>query len=442
MTRLLIGLLGLTLLPGWAAAQLPAATRSFSGQFIAHPVRFNRATALPPDLLTNRHTLELQPELLAVSAERIKQSLWLDLGAHPDWRDPIHLTLRPARSAEDVVDIRLERFKNTWTYRVELPVVVERQKFVRAMVSVILLEIANRSARERSTELPAWLTEGLTQRLLEFRGKELLLPPPRPTPGGLLFTPTVNEVRVNDPMREVRARLKQYSPVTIEELSWPTDAQLNGLDDGRYRESAGLFVTELIQLPEGRASLRTMLNHLAGCFNWQTAFHQAFAANFPRPLDLEKWWALEIAHFNGRDPDRLWTMPDSLQKLAELLEVAVAVRPTRTNLPANSVVTVQRVVQEWDTLRQLPVLKAKVIELDGLRLRVAPELIPLVDDYRKAIATYLNRRTAPGFAFQSGRTGPPAVQQLTRETVRWLNELDRRRAEISSPPEPARAADS
>ena len=224
MNRLALAL-SLTLGSTAARAELPLttlATRSFSGQFIAHAPRLAGATVMPPDLVTNINALELKPELLAVSAERIKQALWLELGAHADWRDTIHLNLRPARSATDIVDVRLERFKTTWNYHVELPAVMERQQYVRALVSVILLEVANRSATDHAAEIPAWMTEGLTQRLLETRGKELMLPPPRALPGGFLFTPTVNEVRREDPMRIVRQQLKERAPLTIEELSWPT----------------------------------------------------------------------------------------------------------------------------------------------------------------------------------------------------------------------------
>lgn len=436
-------LLLLVVAVGVAPAQPAPAIKSFSGQFIAHGLRSGGKAVMPPDLLTNANALELKPELLTISAERIKQSLWLELGAHPDWHDPIHLSLRPARSGADIVDVSLERFRNSWTYRVELPAVMERQKFVRALVNVILLEIANRSATDHSAELPAWLTEGFTERLLETRGNELMLPPPHTLPGGLVFTPTVNEVRMNDPMRRVRMELKAHAPLSLEELSWPTPAQLDGLDQGRYRQSAGLFVTELLQLTDGRAAMRAMLGELGRCYNWQTAFHRAFANPFPRPLDLEKWWALELAHLNGRDPDRRWTLEDSLRKLEELLLVAVDVRSSRTNLPTGGAISLQRVILDWDALRQVPVLKTKLNELDAARLRAASEALELIDEYRRILAAYVKRRNAPGFAFQSGRNGPPGVQQLTSETIRTLNDLDRRRAELKAnvvpdnpPPQP------
>ena len=413
-------------------AQAPTAIRSFSGQFIAHEPRGNGPVVMPPDLLTNGNSLELKPELLAVSAERIKQSIWLELGANATWRDNVHFTLRPARSAADLVNVRLERFRSSWNYRVDLPNVMERQKFVHALVSVILLEVANRTATDRSAEVPAWLTQGMTERLLETRGKQLMLPPPRTLPGGMIYTPTVNEVRRDDPMRVVRQELKETSALTIAELSWPTDAQLNGQDQGRYRRTAGLFVTELQQLHAGRASLRSMVGNLGACYNWQTAFYQAFTNTFPRPLELEKWWALQVAHLNGRDPDRLWNTEDSLRKLDELLKVSVSIRQTSGELPASGLASLQNVIQEWDALRQVPVLQKKLAELDSARLRVSNDVARILDEYRMTLAGYLNKRSAPGAAFFAGRNSPPGARQLTRETVRALNELDRRRAELQT----------
>jgi len=35
-------------------------------------------------------------------------------------------------------------------------------------------------------------------------------------------------------------------------------------------------------------------------YNWQFAFLQAFSATFQQPLDVEKWWSLQLLHFTGR----------------------------------------------------------------------------------------------------------------------------------------------
>ena len=153
--------------------------RSYSGQFIAYAAR---SVTLPPALLslaTNRTFVQLEPTLATVSCERIKQLLWRELGATAPWRGTIYLVLYPARTADDNITITSERFQDGWQYRVDLPDVLERSRYVRAMVQVLLLELANRTAPGRAVEVPLWLIEGFSQLLLASNEFEIILPPPR-----------------------------------------------------------------------------------------------------------------------------------------------------------------------------------------------------------------------------------------------------------------------
>ncbi len=134
----------LSALRGVACAQLAppdlVSARSYSGQFIAYA---GRSAPLPPAVLslaTNQDFVQLEPTLATVSCERIKQLLLRELDATAPWRGTIYLVLYPARAASDTITITSERFKNGWQYRVDFPDVVERSRYVRAMVQVLLLE--------------------------------------------------------------------------------------------------------------------------------------------------------------------------------------------------------------------------------------------------------------------------------------------------------------
>ena len=93
--------------------------------------------------------------------------------------------------------------------------------------------------------------------------------------------------------------------MTFEELSWPTAANSTGAAGEFYGDSAQLFVDELLSLPDGRACLRAMVAELPR-YNWQFAFLHAFGAYFQRPLDVEKWWALQVVQFTGHDLGQTW----------------------------------------------------------------------------------------------------------------------------------------
>src|SRR5208283_1210869 len=98
---------------------------------------------------------------------------------------------------------------------------------------------------------------------------------------------------------------------------------------------AQLFVADLLELKDGPAHLRAMLKTLPDVYNWQTAFHSAFRENFPRPLDVEKWWALQVVNFVARQTGPAWTTAVSRDKLDEILRVPVEMRLASNALPTH-----------------------------------------------------------------------------------------------------------
>ena len=127
-------------------------TRSVSGQFIVTGDRAGIVTRHCTRGSTNADFVRLEPALLAVSAERIKQTLWRTLGVDSTapWRGKIFLALHPARSLDEDVTVLSEHFADGWNYRVALPDVLPRTRFLRALTGVTLLEFANRGAGRAS----------------------------------------------------------------------------------------------------------------------------------------------------------------------------------------------------------------------------------------------------------------------------------------------------
>ena len=70
-----------------------------------------------------------------------------------------------------------------WNYRVELPDVVTRTRYARALTGTRLLEIANRGNHDagHSAELPPWLTDGLALQLLGSEPAKIILSSPSKT---------------------------------------------------------------------------------------------------------------------------------------------------------------------------------------------------------------------------------------------------------------------
>jgi hypothetical protein len=406
--------------------------RSYSGQFI---IRAGVAPAARPlNLETNRNCVRLDPALLPISCERIKQILWRQLGATAPWSGKIFLSLYPARSADDVCFITSAQFRDGWQYQVELPDVADRARYVRAMVQVLLLEMANRTAGAHSAEIPTWLIEGFSEQLLASSQMAIILPPPGASSTGISIIPAFLNARREDPLTAAHERLSTHPPLTFEQLSWPAADQLAGEAGEVYRSSAQLFVNGLLRLNDGRACLRAMIEELPQHYNWQFAFLHAFRACFQRPLDVEKWWALQVLHFTGRDLAQTWPAEESWQKLDQLIHSPVQVRAGTNDLPLRAEVTLQSIIREWDQQRQAPVLVVKLRELEMLRLRVAENLVPLVDEYRRVLQAYLQDHDKPGLALPSRKKA--AQRRAVEETVQQLDALDHRR-EASRPEEGA-----
>jgi hypothetical protein len=419
--------LSLLFLSGAAASAQPLALnnalKSVSGQFLIYDLRPSGAPARAP---LGPNELELEPTVLVVSCERIKQALAHELDAGREWKRTINVTLRAGRPG-GAPKINVERFATTWNYRVTLPPRLPRDEFTRTIVQVLLLELANRTPSDHCAEIPLWLSEGLTQRLLAAQEVELVLPNPRVPVGTMLMAPAHVLKRDPDPLARARQILRDRPPPSIAELSWPEVEKLSPAAAEYFQVSAQLFVAELLELKRGPELLRTFTTRLPTVFNWQTAFWQAYPTNFPNQLALEKWWALQAAHFVGRDNKQLWTPAESAQKLDEVLHIAIAVRTRPEELPTRTDVPLQTVLREWDTVRQLKTAQDKILELDRLRIRVAPAYMKIVAEYQAVLREFMQQRSRSSATFGIFKRQPPTIQKTTLTAITKLDALDQQR---------------
>lgn len=416
----------------WTSNQV--VTRDDSGQFIAAGTTQPSRLADLPDVFNNTNYVRLEPAILAVSAGRIKTALWRKLGINGGWHGKIFLTLHPAQSLDEDVTIVSEKFSNRWDYRVALPDVMSRDRFLRAITGVVLLEFANRGANTRSAEIPAWLIDGLSQRLLVSDDPQMILSSPNRRVNGVLENRITVTQRGMDPLASARHVLQNNSPLTFAQLSWPTDMQIAGDDGGAYRASAQLFVSDLLNLDNGAAKLRAMLNLLPRYYNWQTAFQMAFHEDFSEPLDVEKWWTLQTVSFvmHGRNP--LWTPAISREKLGEILSVAVDLRASSNALPALAEISLQSALRELDYAQQAPIFQTKLRDLELAQFQMSEPFATLASEYRRILADYLNGRSGVASP-TTGSSRQPQVTSaklLVRDTTEKLDALDARRRAVET----------
>jgi hypothetical protein len=414
-----------------AQTTLPNASgimRSASGQFTVLDRRGAMTTMRHSSTNSDSRLLELEPPLLVVSCERIKLALCRELDASPDWRARVNITLRVGGD----ITLAKERLGRNWSYRIEVPQLVDRTQFIRTIVRVLLQEMADRGPGNLDAEIPSWLSEGLTQHLLASRDAELILPPPDHNLGALSIGATTILVRDPDPLETARRILTTAPPCSIEQLSWPDVNTLDSEAGEIFRRSAQLFVSELSRLKDGKTNLRGMIANLNSFYNWQTAFLRSYQKQFPNLLALEKWWALQSSYFVGRDNQHFWNHAESATKLDELLRARVAVDLQIGSASPRSEVSLQTVIRDWDSIRQSVTLKEKLRDLESARIRIAPQYIRLVDEYRTVLAEYQKKRERVNATFLGIRTSFLSVDKVTQATIAALDALDTKRATISA----------
>jgi hypothetical protein len=417
---------------GMASAQaLPSASNpvlSTSGQFVVHASGSAAVTGNPAALAVERNLVRLEPAYAGVSCERIKQALSQEVGLGASWQGRIYVEIRPGGTAGQRITITSERFRNSWQYRVELPESVERDRYTRAVINVLLLEAANRWASGRLREVPQWLTEGLTQRLLASREIELILPPPHETVNGLSFAAKTVVQRVDDPVGRAREELHGQAPLTFDQLSWQVQDELSGAAIELYRASAQLFVGELLRLRDGRACLSAMVARMPQHYNWQLAFLEAFGSHFERLVDVEKWWALCCVQSPQSPQRELATdLPAALtwDDLARALLTPTGPHLVGDTLQTRGNVTLQTIIQEWARVQQREALSTRLQELRLLRPSLSPDLALLAAEYCQALEVYLQN---PHWSKPPTVLGKKAeLSNAAEEAVQRLDSLDAHR---------------
>ncbi len=406
-------------------------TQSHSGQFIVSGQA--ASFIVPPQIATNRSLIRLEPTLVAVSCERIKQALLGELGVTQDkWHGKIYVVLHRAQSVDEQFAVTTEKFTDGWSYRIDAPDAVRADQFVRVATQVLLLEMANRGNGERLAEAPAWLSEGMAELILASSKTELVVQPPQFAAGNFIIR-TRDRTNYNV-LARVRATLANRAPLTFDELSWPKPEQFVGDAAQVYRSSAEVFIYELLRLKNGRAELRDFVASLPKQLNWQLTFLETFHADFDRQVDVEKWWALQSAHFAGRDLSQVWNRDESWKKLDNILHPDVQVHVGANESPMRAEISLQAVIREWDFLKQTKIFREKSRQLRDAQLRLAPQLITLTEQYRQVLEKYLQEMQKAGPLPIGKNQFRQSVKKVIADTLVQLDALDAKAGALRTMP--------
>jgi hypothetical protein len=323
-----------------------------------------------------------------------------------------------------------EGLQNNWLYELQIPEYVERRKLLRALVQVCLLEMGNRNNTGPSVDIPMWLREGLTELLLTREGPGIITEATGIQERGnsqfwLLKPGTSKEKVWQDPLSQVREKLKATPPLSFSDLSVPVDDQIASVGLEHFQSCAHLFTSELLALPEGSGKLRTFVQNLPRFSHPQFAFLHAFRELFASPLDVEKWWSLALVNLLSREDNSRWPEKNALGKLNEVLQPLVQIRLGTDSLPVKETYTIKRLIEEVDFEQQRPVLRQVVSQLQLLEWNLPPDLLKLVYDYHITLATYLYKREQLSSSGQKARTvAASTAKPVVKDTLKQLEFLE------------------
>ena len=137
-----------------ALALEQVAVRSRSGQFIVRGFPLTAEMNQRSGSTNVFAFVRLDPRLFAISCETIKAAVLQELGIADQWRGTIAVSLHPNERDNENVEVASIRYKTTWGYQVNVPERVSRKRIIKAMVEVMLLEIANRRAGREQRNFP------------------------------------------------------------------------------------------------------------------------------------------------------------------------------------------------------------------------------------------------------------------------------------------------
>lgn len=434
---------------GSRLGQLPQVMTSASGQFLVVGHEPGSPQGPPPLSNIRSNHVQLDPRVLAIACEQVKTELLALLRTGDQWRGGIAVHVDGPADPDTPVGVSAARRSDGWRFTLRLPGQVERLKLVRAMVRVLLLELANRDNQgARLAEVPLWMQEGLAAQLYAIHGDSLAA-----GVGARIFgldadgaapkivisrRPQSYDRNYTELLSLARRHFALFEPVEFAALQFPRPADLEGFAWLTFQYSAHLFVAELLHLADGAPGLLRTLAELKGFLNPQLAFLKAFAGQFPTALAADKWWTVVCVDFKSRETNLRWSEAHTLTRLKELLHVPVDVRADAEAVPERRDLMMQDLIRETAFSDHRGILLRVVRALLYVELNSQPDLARLIRDYRQVLVDYV------GAIEEDGGDSTPARFKLVKEsTNERLDLLDGIRFDFKllASPEPPQPVD-
>lgn len=362
--------------------------------------------------------VRLDPATAIVICDRIKQVFLQELGISDQWQGIIELDIDFYVNGINRPILLSHRFLSDGlhtTMRVSDEVTPHR--LVQAVTQVLLLELANRDHKQlKMAEIPLWMTEGMTQLIMERTGPSLI-----PLPG----TPQRFSTQTTSPTRHAKARLRTINnPPSFTTLANPGPEWTEGIPKMIFQDASLVLTHELLTRIDGQKNFLQTILRLKKYLNWQTAFLDAWKETFPSLTDVEKWWAIVLVINQDDTAPGSLSFKRSVEKLNEILseasvtsvgDIHAAKRP--------SSIHIQQVATSWTATVQAYFFERMATQLDVFALAAEPRVANLAKRYQEVLLDYIHQPQILAFF------GKDAPSRIDLKVLRKrLEDLDTERA--------------
>ncbi len=370
----------------------------------------------------------LHPEAVVVGCERVRQLVGMILQIPSSlWHGKVHVILNQRILQPDIALVRAKKGLGRWNYFVEFSLQVRRETFVRAIVGVLLVDLAHNTPGPYEPEVPVWLREAIVEEILATAATQVL--PSKEGPLRSLQVGVVwqafsdREYRYSDQWAAIILEFRKKPPLTFTELSFPVPADLEGEKGKHYRRSARLFLRELLRLPGGGKRILRMLGGLSHRLNWQFAFLDAYRPIFRSILDVEKWWAVASTRFIYGTVVGIRNEAASLFRMDQALTVVLLIRRSPNELPQREVLPLTKAIRRVPSAQLPRLLRMVEKRLLAAGVGAPPRVRDLLLRYLGAIRGFLNE-------WERGAIVSSARGYVMWEQQRVLDELFSRLADL------------
>lgn len=303
---------------------------------------------------------------LTAFGDKVKLRLLDKLALKDTWQFPVVIAIRTNTNAPTPADSQIQtsifRIGRGLKYELDcnIPPPLSQEQFVRELVQLLCLEIANRQVKLTADTIqlavpPLWFTEGLTQNLLgNVQSVEL-------------------ELLERDLEVEKAANLRAL--FKTEKLP-PT-----GIERELFKAKCKMLIRGLNGLPDGARRVRRFLTSLQPGVSWNVMFSTQYQDVLPNDKAAEAWWTKQLKVRTGPSPQNRLSARESEEQLMTILTMEAVYNDPATGHEKTKQVTLLEMQPYLDKPGTNEMLLDRIHRLVSLQIVAHQSYVPVIRKY-------------------------------------------------------------